>query len=342
MVNVAIIGASGYTGGELLRILLNHDDVEIRIVTSERYEGKPVYKIHRNLRGLIDLKFERLNIDKVIKECDFAFFATPNGVCMKYARKLLEVGIKIVDLSADFRFKDKNLYEKIYGIKHEAKDIDAAYGLTELNRKEIRKSDIVANPGCYPTSIIPAIVPLIDLIDTEKIVIDSKSGVSGAGASPREDTHFPFVNEDIIAYKIVGHRHVPEIEQELRKYSDNVKICFTPHMIPVNRGILSTIHLFLNRDISEDEIVKRFKNFYKNETFIRILEVGEVPKLSNVRNSNFLDIGGFLVDRDRKRLVIISVIDNLVKGASGQAVQNMNVMLNFREDKGLKNIPLNP
>lgn len=342
MVNVAIIGASGYTGGELLRILANHDDVEIKIITSERYEGKPVYKIHKNLKGILELKFERLNLDRIIKDCDFVFFATPNGVCMRYAKSLLEVGIKIVDLSADFRFKNKELYEKVYGIKHEAKDIDAAYGLTELNRKEIRNSNIVANPGCYPTSIIPVIVPIIDVIDTKRIIIDSKSGVSGAGASPREDTHFPYVNEDIIAYKIINHRHVPEIEQELKRYCKDICINFTPHMIPVNRGILSTIHLFLIKDIDEEDLRKRFERYYEKELFIRILDIGEIPKLSDVRGSNFLEIGGFLIDKDRKRIVIISAIDNLVKGASGQAVQNMNVMLNFKEEKGLLNLPLSP
>ncbi len=343
MVDIAIIGASGYTGGELLRILSRHDEAEIKIATSDRFADKPIYFVHGNLRGILNLKFEKFNIDRVIKHCDFVFFATPNGIAMRYVKQLLEVGIKVVDLSADFRFKDKSIYEKIYGIKHEAKDVDAPYGLTELNRKEIRNASIVANPGCYPTSIIPSIVPIIDIIDLERIVVDSKSGVSGAGASPKDVTHFPFINEDIIAYKIIGHRHVAEIEQELKKYThQRVLINFTPHMIPVTRGILSTIHVFLKKEISEEEVRKRFLKCYENEKFIRILNIGEVPILNNIRGSNYLDIGGFLIDHERRRLVIIAAIDNLIKGASGQAVQNMNVMLNIKEEKGLDLIGQSP
>ncbi len=341
VVRVGIIGGSGYTGGELLRILARHEKCSVELVTSQRYVNEHVWKVHGNLRNIYDLRFENPSIDEISDRCDFVFFATPTGVAMKYAGELLNAGVKVVDLSADFRLKDINTFEKYYKINHLAKDIKAPYGLPEIYREEIKNANIVANPGCYPTCIIIPVAPLLreGLIEGV-IVADAKSGISGAGAKPSDFTHFPNVHENVVPYKITTHRHVPEMEQELKKFAEGVKVFFTPHVVPITRGMLSTIHCFLKESVDESFIKETLEKFYKDEPFVRILEVGEVPKITSVRGTNYIDIGGFKIDRER--LVLVSAIDNLVKGASGQAVQNMNIMLNFDEKTGLTDIGLHP
>lgn len=344
MVKVGIVGASGYTGGELLRILAQHSEVEIACITSRMHAGKPAYKVHPNLRRVLNLSFEDIPYERVAERCDLVFCATPHGASMEIVPTLLEHGVRVVDLSGDFRFEDVAVYERYYGKKHVAPDIRAAYGLPELHRKEIRRAELVANPGCYPTSIILGLVPLLKagVIDASHIVADAKSGISGAGNKPRETTHFPNAAESVLAYKMTAHQHLPEIEQELRRFSSEVRVSFVPHIVPVIRGLTSTLHCFLTQELSPEEVRKLYEEYYMNEPFVRVLDVGEVPRLSAVRGSNFTDIGGFAIDGERERVIVVSAIDNLVKGASGQAVQNMNIMLGFREEEGLRSVGIHP
>ena len=335
MITVSIIGGTGYTGSELLRILSNHPEVEIKYITSRKMDGVKITKLHPNLRGignLDNIEFKNISPDDI--ESDYVFCATPHGASMKIVPELYEKGININDLSGDYRFEDIKTYEKWYQLEHTGK-LDAIYGLPELHRENIKKANLVANPGCFPTGSILALAPLVkeELIE-DRIIVDSKTGVSGAGVNPSETTHFPNVNENISPYKLTTHRHSPEIEKELEKLTNkNIKLSFTPHLAPITRGILSTAHSFLKEDVDREYIIEIYKKFYKNEPFIRIFDE-EVPTLTGVRGSNFCDIGGFEVDR-HGRLVVVSAIDNLVKGASGQAVQNMNLMAGFNETEAL-------
>ncbi|WP_456373906.1 N-acetyl-gamma-glutamyl-phosphate reductase [Methanocaldococcus sp.] len=341
MIEVSIIGATGYTGAELLRLLSNHREVEVKYITSRKEEGKNVFKVHPHLKGI--KKYENLyftnDLDKI--DVDLIFTATPHGASMEIVPDFIERGIKVIDLSGDYRFEDISLYEKYYKIKHKGLvDAKIAYGLPELHRKEIKEAQLVANPGCFPTGCILAVAPLVkEKIIEERIIFDSKTGVSGAGINPTETTHFPNVNENINPYKITTHRHTPEIEKELKKLG-NVKVSFTPHLAPITRGILTTAHTFLVENLDREDIIKIYEKFYKDEIFIRIFSE-EIPKLTWVRGTNFCDIGGFEID-EHNRLVIISAIDNLVKGASGQAIQNMNIMFGFDEKEGLFNVGLHP
>ncbi|WP_456373038.1 N-acetyl-gamma-glutamyl-phosphate reductase [Methanocaldococcus sp.] len=341
MIEVSIIGATGYTGAELLRLLSNHREVEVKYITSRKEEGKHVFKVHPHLKGI--KKYENLyftnDLDKI--DVDLIFTATPHGASMEIVPDFIERGIKVIDLSGDYRFEDISLYEKYYKIKHKGLvDAKIAYGLPELHRKEIKEAQLVANPGCFPTGCILAVAPLVkEKIIEERIIFDSKTGVSGAGINPTETTHFPNVNENINPYKITTHRHTPEIEKELKKLG-NVKVSFTPHLAPITRGILTTAHTFLVENLDREDIIKIYEKFYKDEIFIRIFSE-EIPKLTWVRGTNFCDIGGFEID-EHNRLVIISAIDNLVKGASGQAIQNMNIMFGFDEKEGLFNVGLHP
>ncbi|MDK2790757.1 MAG: N-acetyl-gamma-glutamyl-phosphate reductase [Methanothermococcus sp.] len=343
MVTVSIIGGTGYTGSELLRILSNHPEVEIEYVTSRKEDGKKVTDLHTHLRGLGNLdELEFKNISPEQIDSDIVFCATPHGASMKIVPQLYEKGLKVIDLSGDYRFENMETYEEWYKLKHTGK-LDAVYGLPELHRNEIKKAKVVANPGCFPTGAILALAPLAKegLIE-ERVIIDSKTGVSGAGVEASQTTHFPNVNENINPYKITTHRHTPEIEKELNKLStDGLKVSFTPHLAPLTRGILTTAHTFLKDDsIKRDEIIDLYKTFYKNEPFVRVFESGMVS-LTGVRGSNFCDIGGFEIDR-YGRLVVVSAIDNLVKGASGQAIQNMNIIAGFDEKEGLFTGSLRP
>ncbi|WP_421078242.1 N-acetyl-gamma-glutamyl-phosphate reductase [Methanothermococcus sp. Ax23] len=335
MITVSIIGGTGYTGSELLRILSNHPEVEIKYITSRKMDGVKITKLHPNLKcikNLDNMTFKNIPPEDI--DSDFVFCATPHGASMKIVPELYEKGMKIIDLSGDYRFEDIATYEEWYNLEHTGK-LDAVYGLPELHREDIKKAKLVANPGCFPTGSILALAPLVkeDLIEN-RIIVDSKTGVSGAGVNPSETTHFPNVNENISPYKITTHRHSPEIEKELEKLTNkNIKLSFTPHLAPITRGILTTAHTFLKEDVSREQIIDIYEKFYKNEPFVRIFDEG-APTLTGVRGSNFCDIGGFEVDR-HGRLVVVSAIDNLVKGASGQAVHNMNLMAGFDETESL-------
>lgn len=348
MIKVAIVGASGYTGGELIRILLNHSKVEITDITSRQYEGTPIHKVHPHIRDS-GLEFKNKSLDSL--DADVIFAATPHGASMKIVPTLLETGAKVIDLSGDYRFNDIETYEKWYNIKHSS-DIKGVYGLPELHRKEIKKADLIANPGCFTTGAILSGYPLSKEKIIDRMIFDSKSGVSGAGVKPTLSTHYPNIADNVNPYNVTKHRHMPEIQQELGLFSD-VKVSFTPHLVPVIRGIITTNHCFFNenfkfnieteedRQDTSTKITEIYKKQYKGEPFVKVLEDNEIPRLSSVRGSNYIHIGCFEID-ETGRLVVISAIDNLVKGASGQAVHNMNLICGFNEKEGLENYGLHP
>lgn len=329
MIKAGIIGASGYTGSELMRILCTHPEVEIVAVTSRKWEGKDVSEVLPFLKGFYDLKFISPDLKK-FEGCDVVFTSVPHGQAMKFVPELVESGIRVIDLSADYRL-DREVYERVYG-KHEAY-IEAVYGLTELHRKEVKKAELVANPGCYPTGAILSAAPLASMGLIERVVFDSKSGISGAGANPNEFTHYPNLHESTIPYKITDHRHYFEMVQELKALQEDVRISFTPQVFPASRGILTNAHIFLKEDVDAKQV---YEDFYRNDYFVRIQK--EV-RLNWVRGSNFCDVATF---EGEDRIVVVSAIDNLVKGASGQAVQNMNVMFGLDEKTGLDTPPLYP
>ena len=339
MIKVDIIGASGYTGGELIRLLLNHSKVEIGEVTSRKFDKKPISSVHQNIQNS-NLSFT--NKDPSDLEGDIVFTATPHGASMNIVPELIEKGIKVIDLSGDYRFKDTKTYEKWYEMKHTS-NLKGVYGLPEIYREEIKKANLIANPGCFPTGAILSSYPLVKENLVSRIIIDSKTGVSGAGVNPNEATHYPNIADNVNPYKINSHRHMGEIQQEL-ELNNETKVSFTPHLVPVIRGIQTTSHSILNEeneDLSSEELVKIYEKYYKNEFFINLLTGEDNPRLSSVRGSNFVQIGGFAID-NTGRLIMLSSIDNLVKGASGQAIQNMNIMENFKEEEGLETIGLAP
>lgn len=336
MIEIGIIGANGYTGGELLRLLDNHSHADVTIATSRKLAGEPVSKVHPHLQNL-DLKFE--NIEPGDIEADLVFTATPHGASMNIVPELVDNGIKVVDLSGDYRFDDLDVYEKWYGLKQNH-PLDAVYGLPEIYREKIKKATLVANPGCFPTGAILACLPLVSEKLVDRVIVDAKTGVSGAGVKPSETNMYTNVSDNVIPYLVTNHRHAPEIEEKLNKF-DNVKVSFTPHLVPVTRGILSTVHSFPQEDVTSSYIKEVYTNFYEGEPFINILDVGEIPRLSSVRGSNYCHIGSFQLD-ENGRLVIASSIDNLVKGASGQAIHNMNIMFGFKETESLDYLGLHP
>ena len=336
MLNVAIIGATGYTGQELTRLLSSHGDVCLKILTSTQYAGQRVRSVTCE-----DLSYELLDIERVRDACDFVFLCLPHGESLNLVPQLVDAGKKVVDLSADYRFDDPELFSKLYKKTH-SRPFDAVYGLPELNRALIQKCSLVANPGCYPTSILLALAPLFKhkAIDTGSIVIDSKSGVSGAGKKCKTELLFSEVDGNFSAYGLFSHRHQPEIEQELSKLSDTkVSIRFTPHLAPMVRGILSSLYLL--SDCTESEILKIYHDFYDIEPFVAISEAGELPTVKDVVGSNLCRIG-LIKDPSSNQLTVISVIDNLIRGASGTAVANMNIMCGFPETSGLKQLNLYP
>jgi len=337
---IAIVGSSGYTGGELSRILLNHPGVTVTTVTSEKSAGKPLTDIFPHLLGLTDLICEHLDPDVIAKKADFVFLALPHVTAQEAAYRFHTLGMKVVDLSADYRLSNAAVYEKWYEHGHQYAALlqNAVYGLPELHREKIKKATLTANPGCYPTSAILGLAPVVakKLIDTSTIVVDSKSGVSGAGRSVSLAHHYPEVNEGFMAYKVGSHRHTPEIEQEVSLLAGAaVTLSFTPHLVPMNRGILSTIYAKLATPVDTKQLHAAYQAFYGKEPFVRVLPLGQFPNVRNVRGSNFCDIGVHADDRTG-RAVIVTAIDNLVKGASGQAVQNMNIMMGFEETAGLR------
>ncbi len=343
---IGIVGASGYTGGELFRLLHQHPHATVTAVTSERSAGKPFASIYPHLAKLTDLVCEPLDPAVVARKADFLFLALPHAASQEAAAAFIALGKKVVDLSADFRLADPAVYEQWYAHRHQHPDLlrTAVYGLPELHRESIRGAALVANPGCYPTSAILGLAPLLAerLIDPRTIVIDAKSGVSGAGRGPALAYHFPEANEDLCAYKVGTHRHTPEIEQELSRLAGGpVTVSFTPHLVPMNRGILSTLYAALRNEKDTAALHARYAEFYRTEPFVRVLPAGQVPNVRNVRGSNFCDIG-VTADPRTGRAVVVSAIDNLVKGASGQAIQNMNLMAGFAETAGLLHAGLFP
>ena len=342
---VGIIGATGYTGVELLRLLLLHPKVEVTVLTSQKYAEVEIDQVFPSLTSRLQLKCEELNIDRISQKVDFIFAAVPHKTAMETVPLFYQKGKRVVDLSADFRFKDPAVYERWYQ-KHTSPDLlpESVYGLPELHREKIRNAKIVGNPGCYPTGALIGLIPLVKkrMVSLEGIVIDSKSGVSGAGRDVVLGSLFCEVNEGVKAYKIFDHRHLPEIEQELSQLvQKKITVTFVPHLIPMDRGILTTLYVNLNKKMKVEEVLDAFQEHYKDEPFVRIYPRGKLPNTKDVRGSNYCDIG-VIVNESDGRGVVVTAIDNLVKGASGQAVQNMNIMLGFPETMGLDVVPLFP
>ncbi|MFO7568665.1 MAG: N-acetyl-gamma-glutamyl-phosphate reductase [Smithellaceae bacterium] len=344
-IKAAIYGASGYTGQELTRILSGHPQVELTAVTSRRFAGQSVSDVFPSLYGLTPLKYEDATPEQIAGLCDVVFLALPHGVSMDIAPVFVQAGKKVIDLSADYRLHDLMIYEKWYA-KHKSANLlsRAVYGLPELYRSAIETSSFVANPGCYPTSIILGLAPALKngLIDPSTIIADSASGVSGAGRDPLIGSLFCEVAGGFKAYKVGKHRHTPEIEQELGALAGEAfAVTFTPHLLPVKRGILSTLYATLKKEISQAELHALYTSFYEAEAFVRVCPEGVYPNVSAVAGSNYCDIG-LAVDTRTRRVIVLSAIDNLIKGAAGQAVQNMNLMCSLPEDCGLRIAPLFP
>ena len=342
MIRAGIIGITGYTGEELLRILSKHKDVKITVLagrtTSPVRDLKDIYPKYENL----NLKCVPLNIEQIKQETDVVFLALPHAVAFEVVPNLIKAGKKVIDLSADFRIKNPDTYEKWYGVKHTGKEYikDAVYGLCEIYKEQIKNAKLIANPGCYPTTILLGTAPAIKngIVKSDGIIIDSKSGVSGSGRKGVKnyyETEAPTAR----AYKVGGkHRHIPEIEQELSNmFGKSVTITFTPQIIPMERGMLSCIYMDLAKKITVTEITDLYKKFYENKSFIKVLDEGKLPSIKNVVNTNFLEIG-IAIDERTNKLIVISAQDNLVKGASGQAVQNMNIMFGLPETTGLEKL----
>lgn len=346
MIKVGIIGASGYAGAELARIICNHPETELTVATSRQYEGHPLSEVFPNLRGKVDIACENPSPEELTQKADIFFAAVPHKTAMDLVPTLLDGGKKVIDLSADYRIKDVATYEDWYQPHSSSQLLDeAVYGLPELYRNSIKKSRLIANPGCYPTSIILGLAPLLKsgLLATDSIIADSKSGTTGAGRSAQTGTLFCEVHDGFRPYKVGrAHRHTPEIEQELSLLAgSDLNISFTPHLLPIARGILSTVYANLTKETTTKAIQELYQDQYKNEPFIRLLKEDSFPATQYVRGSNFCDIN-FKVDHTTKRIIVMTAIDNVVKGAAGQAVQNMNLMCGLPEDMGLLTAPIFP
>lgn len=345
MMRVAVAGASGYTGVELLRLLAVHPEADIRCVTSRQHEGLPINRVFPSLSGFCELVCEPLDVAAIASRVDLVFTALPHKSAMDVVPAFLKAGCRVVDLSADYRLRDLAVYEHWYQ-PHTSPHLfdEAVYGLPELYREQVKSARLVANPGCYPTSVILGLAPLLkhQCIDVDSLIVDSKSGASGAGRGLKEGSLFCEVNEGFKAYGVASHRHTPEIEQELSLLAGkNVQINFTPHLLPVNRGILSTCYASLTTAQTTAQLLELYQQSYAKEPFVRILPEGELPNILSVRGTNFCDIG-LVADQRTGRVIVVSVIDNLVKGAAGQAVQNMNIMGGYNECLGLGIVPLFP
>jgi len=349
-VKVGIIGGSGYVGGELLRILLFHPQVEVTMVTSRKYAGEFVFGVHPNLRGATQLKFLPLNLSDFAKNCDLAFTATPHGSSVNLVPKLLEMGLRVIDMSADFRLKNPDDYVKWYGWKHTHPKLlrEAVYGLTELHRQEIKNARLIACPGCMPIATILGLAPMVkaEVIEKDRIVVDAKIGSSGAGSAPSLASHHPERFGGVRPYKPVGHRHIAEIEQELNLLTNEpVTISFSTHAVNIVRGILSTIHVFLTKSLTDKDVWKIYRSCYQKEPFIRLVKykkgLHRLPDPKVVMGTNFCDVG-FEFDPHTGRLVILSAIDNIMKGAAGQGVQCLNVVLGVDEKTGLESMGFHP
>lgn len=347
MIKVGIIGATGYTGVELLRLLAPRSDVEIAVVTSRELAGVAVHSRFPNLRGHLDIEFSAPDADS-LQACDVVFYATPHAVAMNTVAVLLEKGVKVIDLSADFRIQDIPLWEQWYKTKHVCPELvaEAVYGLPEVNREKIKSARLIAVPGCYPTAIQLGFLPLLEnsLIETDRLIADAKSGVSGAGRKAAEDFLLCEATESIRAYGISGHRHHPEICESLNRYSESeIRLTFIPHLTPMIRGILATLYAPVKSgvEVSLEQLQTVYEARYADEPFVDVLPQGEVPATRNVKGSNKCQIA-VAYSEDTNTIVVLSAEDNLVKGASGQAIQNMNIMFGLEETTGLQNIALLP
>jgi len=346
MIKAGIIGATGYAGGELVRLLLAHPDVEIKWFGSKSYIDKKYYEVYQNMFQLVDAVCLDDNLEELADLVDVIFTATPQGFCASLLKEELLTKVKVVDLSADFRIKDVEKYEEWYGITHNAPKLieEAVYGLCEVNREAIKKARLVANPGCYPTCSTLSIYPLIKegLIDLSTIIIDAKSGTSGAGRGAKVNNLFCEVNENIKAYGVSTHRHTPEIEDQLGYAAcKEIFVSFTPHLVPMNRGILITAYATLLKEVSYEEVKAAYDKYYDHEKFVRVLDEGVCPETKWVEGSNYVDVN-FQIDKRTNRIIMMGAMDNLVKGAAGQAVQNMNLMFGLAETKGLELVPMFP
>ena len=342
MIKVGIVGGTGYTGVELLRLLALHPQVELSTITSRADAGEPVSQMFPSLRGLVDLCFVHPD-ESHLNQCDLVFFATPNGIAMHQARALLDAGVKVIDLAADFRIQDVAEWEKWYGMSHACPDLvaEAVYGLPEVNREQIRQARLVANPGCYPTAVQLGFIPLVEtgLVDISSLIADSKSGVSGAGRKAEIGTLFAESSDNFKAYGVAGHRHLPEIRQGLTRVAGHdVGLTFVPHLTPMIRGIHATLYGRLTRDV---DLQALFEQRYANEAFVDVMPSGSQPETRSVRGSNRCRIAVYRPQQG-DTVVVLSVIDNLVKGAAGQAVQNMNIMFGLPEATALNIVPLLP
>ncbi len=336
-IRVSVVGASGYTGYELVKIFTRHPQVEIKYLAVRQNVGLRFSELYPALRGLCDIKCSAIDVDRIAADSDVIFFGLPHKTSMEIIPKFLASGKKLIDLSADYRLNSAELYKTAYAAEH----LDAehlaqfVYGLPEFNRKKIRSATAVANPGCFPTGVELALMPVLKagLIRTDAILVDSKTGISGGGKTPKPAFHFPECNENLTAYKVGTHQHEPEMEQELSKMAgEPVDIVFVPHLVPLTRGIYSTIYTELKQPVTSSELQQLYEKFYATEPFVRVMENGKVPEIKHVAYTNFCDIGLKIING---RLILMSAIDNMIKGASGQAVQNMNIMMNLDETAGL-------
>lgn len=346
MIKVGIIGATGYAGGELARILMGHKDAKIVWYGSRSYIDKKYADVYQNMFQIVDAKCLDDNMEELAKKADVIFTATPQGFCASVISEAILADTKIVDLSADFRIKDVDTYEKWYGIQHKSPQFieEAVYGLCEINREDVKGARLVANPGCYTTCSILTAYPLAKegLIDMNTLIIDAKSGTSGAGRGAKVGNLYCEVNENIKAYGVGSHRHTPEIEEQLGYAAkEDVRISFTPHLVPMNRGILATEYATLTKQTTYEEVKAVYDKYYKEEKFIRVLDEGICPETKWVEGSNYVDIN-FKIDPRTNRIIMMGAIDNLVKGAAGQAVQNMNLMFGLPESEGLELVPMFP
>ncbi len=342
MINVGIVGGTGYTGVELLRLLVQHPKVKIKAITSRGEAGIPVADLFTNLRGHIDLKFSD-PVDAKLNKCDVVFFATPNGIAMQQAESLLQADVKVIDLAADFRIKDVAEWEKWYGMQHACPHLvaEAVYGLPEINRDEVKKARLIANPGCYPTAVQLGFLPLIEAgaIDTSHLIADVKSGVSGAGRKAEVHTLHAEASDNFKAYGVPAHRHLPEIKQGLSKVAKHpVGLTFVPHLVPMIRGIHATLYAKLTKKV---DLQALYEKRYRNEAFVDVLPAGKHPETRSVRGSNLCRIAVHQ-PQGGDTVVILSVTDNLVKGAAGQAIQNMNILFGLPETMGIGQVPLLP
>lgn len=336
MITVGVVGGSGYTGAELLRILAGHPQARLDVITSRASAGKAVADVYPHLRGIIAADFTEPSVES-LRQCELVFFATPNGVAMTMAAELLSSGVRIIDLAADFRLKDRNAWEQIYAMTHASPQLlqEAVYGLPELNREAIRSARLVANPGCYPTAVALGFLPLLaeNLVDRSSLIADAKSGVSGAGRQAKEANLFADVAEDFRAYSVPSHRHRPEIMQTLSQAGGAVELVFVPHLVPMIRGIHATLYARLRK--KGRDLQALYENYYRNEPFVDVMPAGSHPSTGSVRGANTCRLAVH-VPQSGDTAVVLAVEDNLIKGAAGQAVQNMNIMYGLDETLGLE------